>query len=337
MLNQKTVFVLGAGASVEVGLPTGPELTQRIAAMLDFRWELNQRVHGDELIAEALQHRSSARSEGQWDITNEVNAARRIAGAMAEALSIDNYMEAHSHDSNVMLVGKLAIARAISLAERKSALWLDLRTGEDFTPSKTKDTWFHSFWQLLHQGVTSKDVRKVFENLTVISFNYDRCLQQRLFFGLQSYYGLDQASALDVLSSLNIQYPYGSLGHYKGPASFGGNYDARQLLEVSNGIKTFSERIDDDECLAAIHSAIAEAQRVVLLGFAFHPQNITLMTPTERGQPKTFYATAFGIPVSNIGPIRDLLNRVATFETTPVIDFSKCNEFFRNQWYHLSQ
>jgi hypothetical protein len=337
MLNQKTVFVLGAGASVEVGLPTGPELTQRLAGMLDYRWELNQRVHGDDLIAEALQHRSSATSEGRWDITNEVRAARRIAGAMTEALSIDNYMEAHSHDSNVMLVGKLAIARAISQAERKSALWLDLRTGEDFNLSKTRDTWFHSFWQLLHQGVTVNDVDKIFENLTVISFNYDRCLQQRLFFGLQNYYGLDDRRVLEVLGRLNIQYPYGSLGTYEGPVSFGSNYDAGQLLRVSNGIKTFSERVEDEKCLGAIRTGISEADRLVFLGFAFHPQNITLMTGSEPGQPKSFYATAFKIPESNRNPIVELLRRIGPFAVAPVVDFSTCQEFFRNQWYHLSQ
>src|SRR5438034_3203150 len=133
MLNRKTVFVLGAGASVEAGLPSGAELARQVARMLDMRWEFNEQVAGDGMSYEALIHRSRAATGGpRWNIDEEVNAARRVAGAMGEALSIDNYMEAHSNDPAVMLVGKLAIARAISQAERKSKIWLDLRTGDDF-------------------------------------------------------------------------------------------------------------------------------------------------------------------------------------------------------------
>ena len=208
--------------------------------MLNMRWDRNQQVAGDQIICEALIHRSRVATESQnWNIEEEVNAARRIAGAMGEALSIDNYMEAHSSDPAVMVVGKLAIARAISQAERKSNVWLDLRTGDDFDPSRTKDTWYHRFWQLLHQGVTVADVQNVFENLTVISFNYDRCLQQRLFFGLKNYYDLTDAAALGALNHLNIQYPYGSLGPYTGPSSFGANYDVFSCWICQVGLRRY--------------------------------------------------------------------------------------------------
>jgi DNA-binding HxlR family transcriptional regulator len=42
MLKSKTVFVLGAGASKEVGLPVGSELKSTIAAKLD--WRISQRM-----------------------------------------------------------------------------------------------------------------------------------------------------------------------------------------------------------------------------------------------------------------------------------------------------
>lgn len=337
MLNVKTVFVLGAGASVEAGLPTGAGLTRQIAQMLAMRWELNRQTAGDYLIPEALIYRARAASEDQtWDITREIHAARRIAVAMDEALSIDNYMEAHSNDAAVMTVGKLAIARAISEAERKSKVWLNVRSGQDFDPGQTKDTWLHSFWQLLHQGVPAIDVERVFSNLTVISFNYDRCLQQRLFFGLRSYYNLDDKQALEALGHLNIQFPYGSLGPYTGPVSFGANYDANQLLNVSNGIKTFSERVDDQACLNAIRVAISNAERIVLLGCAFHPQNMAVMAAPTSVRPRT-YATAYGIPPSNIAPIKSQLMALVDFQHRPVVDFATCADFFRNQWFHLIQ
>lgn len=55
MVNNQTVFVLGAGASNEVGLPTGAELKRQIGELLDIRFERgHQMLSGDVLIYEAL-------------------------------------------------------------------------------------------------------------------------------------------------------------------------------------------------------------------------------------------------------------------------------------------
>ena len=50
-----TVFVLGAGASKEVGLPIGSELTEEIATLLDLRMDsMGQREAGDSAIYRAV-------------------------------------------------------------------------------------------------------------------------------------------------------------------------------------------------------------------------------------------------------------------------------------------
>jgi hypothetical protein len=91
------------------------------------------------------------------------------------------------------------------------------------------------------------------------------------------------------------------------------------------------------DCLNAMRGAIATAERVVLLGFAFHPQNMSLMTAPNQAETKNTYATAYGIPPSNADPIRVQLIQLVALNHVPVVDFSTCNDFFRNQWYHLIQ
>ncbi len=47
MFAKKTLIIVGAGASKEVGLPTGEDLASEIAAMLEFRFDFGRLVEGD--------------------------------------------------------------------------------------------------------------------------------------------------------------------------------------------------------------------------------------------------------------------------------------------------
>ena len=85
---------------------------------------------------------------------------------------------------------------------------------------------------------------------------------------------------------------------------FGAEPNVRLLLELSSGIRTFSEESDPgSEEIAKIHNAVLRAQTIVFLGFAFHPDNMSLITPQQ--QPKEssglidYYATAHGMSKSN--------------------------------------
>jgi hypothetical protein len=96
--NKKTVFVLGAGASKELRLPTGDELKTSIAKDLDIRFEhFSSKVSGSDEITEAF--RVLAKAEpAQRDINSYLHASWRIRDAMPQAISIDNFLDAHSDD-----------------------------------------------------------------------------------------------------------------------------------------------------------------------------------------------------------------------------------------------
>ena len=105
----RTVFVVGAGASKEVDLPVGRELTKVIALALSFRVEHGQlQSGGDESILSTL--RKLADQEQVMDrrdhpINAYLHAAWRIRDAMPQSLSIDNFIESHHDERHVALCG----------------------------------------------------------------------------------------------------------------------------------------------------------------------------------------------------------------------------------------
>ena len=62
MFKRKTLFVLGAGASAEVGLPVGVTLAKTIADLLDVRRGGPEDKPGDLLLAQLYERKSLANS-----------------------------------------------------------------------------------------------------------------------------------------------------------------------------------------------------------------------------------------------------------------------------------
>ena len=110
MIKQKIVFVVGAGASKEVGVPIGRDLTSNIAVALDIQFpDGYQQSSGSYLICQAL--RRLVEKQNSRDINPFLHAGWAIRDAAPLALSIDNFIDAHRQDERIKLCGKLAIAR----------------------------------------------------------------------------------------------------------------------------------------------------------------------------------------------------------------------------------
>src|SRR2546430_729177 len=98
MFKSKTVFIVGAGASQEAGLPTGAQLKDIIAEKLNLTYKLGidptSPDTGDRAIAWALVEH--VRKIGNNDINPYLFEAWKIRDAMPQAISIDNYIDAHN-------------------------------------------------------------------------------------------------------------------------------------------------------------------------------------------------------------------------------------------------
>lgn len=135
-----------------------------------------------------------------------------IRDAMPQALSIDNYLDAHSSDEKIELCGKLAIVECILEAERQSRLFFKLPEASGIDMSGLNETWYANFFQLLTENVRKEDVGKVFENVSFIVFNYDRCIEHFLVYATANYYRITIENAQQLVSKLTLLHPYGVVG-----------------------------------------------------------------------------------------------------------------------------
>jgi hypothetical protein len=309
VFKSKTLFIVGAGASQEAGLPTGATLKQNIAERLDIRYDPFTDPHspktGDRAIASAIIAYAKAKNS---DPNSILQGAWKIRDAMSQAISIDNFIDAHSSDLGVVLSGKLGIAQAILEAERNSKLYFDeqRRPTDKFDHRKITGTWYLPFFQLLTENVRKEEIEVLFDNVSVITFNYDRCIEHYLYHAIQNYYGIEDHRAAELMSKLTISHPYGVVGHlpwqYRNPSvSFGGVSHNCNLSDIADQIKTFTEREEEDGAtLGTTRRQVIGAKTVVFLGFAFHELNMVLLSPKTETDTRRVFATAMGISNDDI-------------------------------------
>lgn len=307
MFKSKTVFVVGAGASREVGLPIGSELKNIIAGKLNIKYNLNGHdlKSGDKPIADSLlRHARSSANE-------YLEECWAISEALPQAISIDHLLDAHEGNSKLELCGKLAIVQAILEAEAGCTLYVNpLQQLAHFTPAKLMDSWYEPFFNLLTEGVRLADIRSIFDHISFVVFNYDRCVEHFLYHSLQNFYRIRAEDAARLIETLYISHPYGAVGKLpwqeckdNEKVPFGATRPPQGLVQIAGQIKTFTERVEDEASRDTIRVLIQTADTVVFLGFAFHPMNMELITPETSSESRRVFGTGFGISNDDINVV----------------------------------
>ena len=246
------VIVIGAGASKEVKLPIGSELTKTIAESLDFKVDhFGRLAGGDDRIRECVYKLAQSQDNSHGTADDYYRAALRIREAMPLAPSIDNFIDSHRTDKKVAQIGKVAIAACILKAEKDSSLFVDRSNSynkPDFT--QLRGTWFSELFSLVSQHCSRDELEARLSRLTIISFNYDRCFKQFLRNAILTYYAISQSDADGIVSKVSVLHPYGSVGWMRfetgGPGTdFGEQPMSDDLLRSAAAIKTFTESTDD--------------------------------------------------------------------------------------------
>lgn len=330
--SQKTIFIVGAGASREVNLPIGSELKTSIAR--DF--QSRSGASGDEVILGAIREASGGK------ILPFLDTCKHIRDAMPLAISIDNFIDVHSEDERIVLCGKLAIVRTILQGEAGSSLFMNQSQGNrQLKFNQLEKTWFNSFFHLLTQNCKSSDLAKRLSSVAFITFNYDRCIEHYLYYALQEFYRIDASEVAQLLREhLEIYHPYGTVGslpwlNQLNAMHYGATPNPTQLLQLANEIKTFTE--GTNELLSdvnSIRSHMKTSHRLVFLGFAFHKLNMELLIPGSEGtQPPTgrhvhVFATDHGLSDSSLKHIRADLAARGILPSGPTLDFSSVPDTF---------
>jgi hypothetical protein len=294
MFRDNTVFVIGAGASHEFGLPVGETLMKQIQTNSYFKFDFRSMVKGVVPIYRCIVNRYS---KDDYAIDARLRGMAEIHRAIDHAGSIDEFINRHTGDEVIAEVGKLQIAYAISEAERLSKLATTPLGTKSSSPPDLSNTWIKSFTQMLFDGVRNSDVETVGSNITIICFNYDRCIETYLEHAIvKTFRDVSPDMARQIVKSINIIHPYGSLGDLR-DHPFGAEPTPERIRAMSENIVTWSESMGG-RIYPRIHDAMTNATTVVFLGFAFAPQNMKLLE-VQNGFDDTWrevetFATAYG-------------------------------------------
>src|SRR4051794_31475196 len=148
--------------------------------------------------------------------------------------------------------------------------------------------------QFFRHLVAGANPENIFDNLSIISFNYDRCTEYFLFHAVKAVFSVGDAEAAEAMQSLQILHPYGTVGllpelsDAAGGVPFGQQTSDCSALRSS--IHTYTEQISDRTQQALVHHVIRDCGRLIFMGFAFHQQNMKLLRPQDGIERKPIYA-----------------------------------------------
>lgn len=349
MFSPKTVFVVGAGASCEIGLPIGNALRDRIIEMTYFDRNSGFSNRNFEIAV----HRKCESNQSLWQHVH--TALQQLRLGLVNVASIDTYLDIHRGNEAMIAVGKMAIVIAILEAERNSAFFskfkLPTQTRDDIVFSfggneKYDASWYVHFGRLLTQNVTLENVDSIFDNVSFITFNYDRCIETFAFEWLKQTFGLPENRAVEIASKLEVLHVYGSVGSppWKGgDVPFGLDYGA-DFPALAEGIKTFTESADS-ATVETIRNRIVAAETLVFLGFGWLPQNLDILDTGQVSNAKRVFFTSCGVSQTDRETVRAdlahlLQKRVLHEQGAPCRAFEErdtCADLFQNNWRQLTR
>lgn len=346
MFTKKIVFVVGAGGSYELGLPVGETLKGVIAKKLDFPQPGRGAGSGDDTLRKALIYR--AKKLG-GDVNGQIHrhwvAAQAVRSAMPQAISIDNYLHTHAADQDIVTVGKFGIAASIFEAERKSKIYHDDNGRPEVDFTKAPDSWHNTFCKILTENVQLDKLDEIFDNVTFVTFNYDRCIEHYILWWLIKYMRLSWEDGSKLCRKLKIFHPYGKIcglpwQQTDSYSEFGWPAEHEILNLAAGQIRTFTERVDDEHMLSEMRGAISECEQLVYLGFSFGMMNMDLLSVEGGSTRKRVYATTLGMSEPNkaasLNRIRNAASNVADALVEANMHNVSANDLMKDYWYQFS-
>jgi hypothetical protein len=346
----RTIFVIGAGANAEIGMPDGNSLKRDIAKRLEAN---SDNAIFSELVNFVRQSNGFIDNEALKKLTD---AAMNISIAMPLAISIDNYIDAHRDNREIELCGKMAIIRSILEAERASTLFAGNKKPRLLINAKEKierlnNSWYPLFFQKISEGCSAEELAARLDDISFIIFNYDRCFEYFAWNALMVYYNINSDMAKETVQGLHIIHPYGTVGELwddNGELTFGvDSHPEGHLLDLSKKIKTFTESgAAEQDRDSGIKYLVERADRIIFLGFAYHEQNIDLLFRRPGvlhaldGVPMSeniaCYGTGYNISEKDLLHVHTLLSRASDKIKECDIANVTCAQFFREFWHRLS-
>ena len=186
MITKPTVLILGAGASINYGFPSGLQLKALICKAIKERADIfNDLVQATD------------------DTDHVVDFYNNFL--LSSEFSIDAFLQ---HNTKYFDVGRRAIANVLLRKEKHEELfdtWID----KWLDPENKDKHWYQLLFSKLNAPFEDFDKN----DLTIITFNYDRSLEYFLWESMKAKYSdQDEKSTLEKLHKIPVIHVYGKLG-----------------------------------------------------------------------------------------------------------------------------
>jgi hypothetical protein len=282
MIKTNTLFILGAGASVPFGYPTGNDLRDEILAIMDYYED--DIDHGDDIdnndIIDAYTKWYLQKNKNMF-VSNSLNIFKEKFEGSSD-YSIDAFLE---HRPEFMDLGKIYIARILISFEVDKKL----RSIKD-------NRYIHLFDRMKTSfGELGKN------NISFITFNYDRSLEYFLSKAIEDKFTKSPKESAEMMKNFPIVHLYGQLDPLPWQEKNGREYSATKnlthhLMAAPENIKLISNERDIDKSpeFKEAYKLIEEAKRIFFLGFSFDETNLGRLK-IELMRSKLVQATAQGL------------------------------------------
>ena len=279
MINQKVTLVLGAGASYPYGFPLGNVLMKQI---IDQAIEPDHHKIGDKTLPSLLEPFG-------FSIDYVLEFGHQLKGAMQP--SVDAFL---FDRPEFIDIGKLAIAVNLIRHEAMRSLQ-EIGSSNESDSGKTK--WYD---YLLNYFLGTREEFKS-NNLSIITFNYDRSFEYFFYCTLKPRFNLTEKEAADYVKSIPIVHVYGQLGKplFFNPAGrdYTTDVDENNLRKSADEISLIYEKGNDDkftENLYNAHQILGETKLLIFLGFGFHKTNLERLRLQEIYSGDRIVCTTYG-------------------------------------------
>lgn len=307
MITKPTLFILGAGASIPYGFPSG--------------WTLRNQIHeaANGVYTSSVTELNSVLGTPCEDIITFAKYFKQ-----SRLTSIDTFLSKRPEFS---IIGKTLIAYHLIPKE------LDY----NFDNLNTDDDWYCALWNALVTNASS--VAELAENkIKIFTFNYDRSLERYLHTAIMNTFNVSEGEALDGLRHFDIQHVYGSLGTFgisddysQNIRAYSGLFDRNSVNVAIESLRVIPEARAEDSVFRKVQEAFVWADHVCFLGFGFDALNIQRLgfkgiSKSQNGvhvkMNKSIVTSSFGKTRSEMEIAHGALFDSYNYYRTPVWDFA---------------
>ncbi len=303
MIDENTVLVLGAGASVRYGFPTAYGIVEQINHDV---MEIGEEGKLAEIFLDS-------------GIVNDFGILKSFVGSLvgSGARSIDAYLE-HRKVSHIEELGKAIIAAVLIYCEKESAVLRDLRNPR----------WYEFILRKMNAPIDCFGENK----LAIVTFNYDRSFEYFLWYALQEKYSISGEQAAQLISMIEIIHVHGQLckPHFTCLVDksikaemcrpYIPDVSAEAIIQSAKQIKIVYETSGNVELFKRANQVIREAKTLCFLGFGYHLNNLkrlgidkeTLSSIKDRGG--RVCGTSSGLTESDIQATRRVFDHKLKIE-----------------------